>query len=398
MMVCLSKPEEHPTAALALKCLAASFFGRRHRQDSIMNDGAKSYGQALPALRQTLQDPIQAWSFDALAATTAMGHYEYIVFTTRQGWIQHAQGVSSLIEMRGPERFQELPEKAILETNKLILIAQSLTARKRSFLEKDEWQNIRRADHSGKGYSTSLNNIFARLPGIVETVEGFASRNMDVEQATYSLEITRIKLSNLIQELDDWYTRFTHDLGHVPLEVAAEQENGISSDAEGPIFGTILEFSCLEVANAFTNHHAIKIAALEWNHKLTDLSWQRGTDHEGMLEIPAASELAMEICCSVEYHLQPAHVHTGAFYMLMPARIAYYAIPKWSREARWLAIVLRDAADTSGFELARNVLDNIPIRQRKLVEDEDVQKDSPATSESVKGVMTPYKTRKSEGG
>jgi hypothetical protein len=154
----------------------------------------------------------------------------------------------------------------------------------------------------------------------------------------------------------------------------------------------------LEIANGFTNHPAIKIAALEWQHKLADLFWQRGADHEGMLEIPAASELAMEICCSVEYHLQPAHVHTGAFYMLMPARIAYYAIPKWSREARWLAIVLRDAADTSGFELARNVLDNIPIRQRKLVEDEDVQKDSPATSESVKGVMTPYKTRKSEGG
>jgi hypothetical protein len=76
----------------------------------------------------------------------------------------------------------------------------------------------------------------------------------------------------------------------------------------------------LEIANGFTNHPAIKIAALEWQHKLADLSWQRGADREGVLEIPAVSELALDICRSVESHLRPAHVQAGAFYMLMSAR------------------------------------------------------------------------------
>jgi hypothetical protein len=382
MVVCLSRQEEHPTAALALKCLATSFFGRKHRQNSIMNEGAKSYGQALLALRQTLQDPNRAWSFDALAATTALSHYEYIMFTTRQGWIQHAQGVAKLIEMRGPERFQQWPERAILDVNKLILIAQCLTARKRCFLEGDEWQNVHRAHHPEKLYLTSLNDIFAKLPGIVETIQGFESSSVDPAQVKDDLEATMFKLSNLIQDLQDWYYKFTHDFGHIPLETPAELGNGITSDAEGPLFGTLLEFTHLEVANAFTNHHAIKIAALEWKQKLVDLTWQRGADHEGMLEIPAASELALDIC-RVEYHLRPANAQAGAFYMLMPARMAYFALPKWSREAQWLARILGKVAETSGFELARNMLDNIPIRKRKLVGGKEVLKNSPATSGSA---------------
>lgn len=136
------------------------------------------------------------------------------------------------------------------------------------------------------------------------------------------------------------------------------------------------------------NHHAIKIAALEWNQRLNNPSLQRGTDHEGMLEIPAASEPARDICRSVEYHVRPAHAQAGAFYMLMPVRMAYYALPKWSREARWLASILRKAADASGFELARNLLEDIPIRQRKPVGSEVVQRNSPATVESLTGAVT----------
>ena len=85
MVSCLSKPKEYPTAALALKSLATSFFGRKHSQESILHDGATSYGQALLAVRRTLQDPVRAWSFDALATTTALNQYEHLIFTSRQG-------------------------------------------------------------------------------------------------------------------------------------------------------------------------------------------------------------------------------------------------------------------------------------------------------------------------
>jgi hypothetical protein len=54
--------------------------------------------------------------------------------------------------------------------------------------------------------------------------------------------------------------------------------------------------------------------------------------------------------------------------MLMPILVAYLTISKWPREARWLATILKRAADTSGFELARNLLDDVPIRIRNVIE------------------------------
>ena len=398
MVSCLSRPKEYPTATLALKCLAASFFGRKHSQDSILHDGARSYGQALLALRRTLQDPVRAWSFDALAATTALNQYEHLIFTSRQGWIQHAEGVGKLIEMRGPERFHKWPDRAILEVNKTILIARSLAARKRTFLEEERWRRIhgpREVDE--KHYASSLNDIFAKLPGIAETIQDIESSTVDLAQVIDKIEVTTIKIANLIQELEDWYVRFTLKFGRVALETPVERRCGIASDMEGPLFDTCFEFASLEIANAFVNHRAIKIATLEWRQKLANLSWQRGADHEGMLEIPAASVLALDICRSVAYLLQPAHAQAGAFYIMLPARIAYFALPKGSREAQWLAKMLDNAADMSGFEMARNMLNNIPVRKRKVFDGRNVLKYSPAASDSATERVAPSRTRTPQG-
>ena len=54
--------------------------------------------------------------------------------------------------------------------------------------------------------------------------------------------------------------------------------------------------------------------------------------------------------------------HSGAFNILFPARVAFFALPK--PEAIWLAGILQIIADTSGFELARNMLTNISVNEK----------------------------------
>lgn len=163
MSACLSRQEVHPVAAISLKCLATMFFGRKHHQDAISMKAAKLYGQALVALSQALQDPHRDWSFDVLAATVALNYYEYMAFTTRQGWIQHAQGTAKLIQMRGPQGFKHYPDRAILEMTRTSLITQALVARKRSFLEDKEWQIL--GDGSYVDPFWELDSFFAKLPG-----------------------------------------------------------------------------------------------------------------------------------------------------------------------------------------------------------------------------------------
>ena len=366
ILACLSKKDDHPAAHLALKCLATTFFGRQHHQESVVSDASYLYSQALRRLCQTLQDPQKAQTFDVLAATTALNLYEYIAFTSSRGWIHHAQGMAKLLELRGPQAFKDLPDRAILYMNKPILVAKALEARKRTFLEDEEWD----AGYTSNDAVLILGDLFARLPGIAETIESFGSCASDFGPAPSKWKKTRTKISGLIDDLKRWYCAFVVDRGHLPKEFSTQTMLDITNDTEGPLFDTIFEFDNLCVANEVTMHDSIMIAALEWQHKLTKLSWQRGIDHEGMLEIPAASELAVNICRSVEYHLRPKHIQAGAFYILMPARTAYRALPKQSREARWLENILKKIADASGFEIARNMLDIAPTREERLQREE----------------------------
>jgi hypothetical protein len=89
---------------------------------------------------------------------------------------------------------------------------------------------------------------------------------------TVDLEAARIKLSALNQDLEDWYATLTNKIGHFPLETPPNPESSITNGAEGRLFDTFLGDENLEIASAFMNHHAIKISALEWKHKLNDLS------------------------------------------------------------------------------------------------------------------------------
>jgi len=76
MSICLAKPEQYPIATSAIKCLATTFFGRQQHANPIMIDAAHLYGQNLRQLSQALQGPRTVWTFDVLAATTALAYYE----------------------------------------------------------------------------------------------------------------------------------------------------------------------------------------------------------------------------------------------------------------------------------------------------------------------------------
>ena len=118
----------------SVKCLAAAYFGRMHKQPAILAYGAQLYGEALRLLNQNLEDAEQAYSLQILTSTMILQVYEFIGFTSNNGWIQHAGGIGRLIEvtsqlnsialianrfkMRGPWRHQTEPEKTILTRNR----------------------------------------------------------------------------------------------------------------------------------------------------------------------------------------------------------------------------------------------------------------------------------------
>ena len=353
MTACVSDEKAYPTATLAIRSLAAGYFGRRNSQKTIIDEGSRLYGRALLALCEGLQDPARSLSYDVLAATMTLSLYEYVAFTTRQGWVQHSQGVAKMIEMRGPKAFLEYPDRAILEMNRPVLIMQALAARRRTFLEDKEWINAAWPDPTIHRPSiVRLYDIFCHVPGLTEDV---LRCQTDRKVSENFISKTQRKADHIIEDLRALSEHMRTDGYHYTREIPA----GL-----GAPFDTALEYDTLLAAAAQTSFDAIMIQALEFQHRSRHLEWEKVSDHEGYKDIPEIRQCAVRICRSVEYLIQPQWKHSGAFCILFPARLAFFALPK--PEAIWLAGILQVIADTSGFELARNILTNISVNDMSL--------------------------------
>jgi hypothetical protein len=86
--------------------------------------------------------------------------------------MQHAGGVSALIELRGPGRCEEYPEHGYLLLNRRQIIAQGLANRKRVFLDRNERRTVPwRVHPEMKTPEHHLFDILALAPGLLEEVE-----------------------------------------------------------------------------------------------------------------------------------------------------------------------------------------------------------------------------------
>ena len=70
------EPDAGSALSLAVHSLAASFYGRVHRQPAITARGARLYSSALPRFAQLWQSPGGPHSFEAVACASALEYYE----------------------------------------------------------------------------------------------------------------------------------------------------------------------------------------------------------------------------------------------------------------------------------------------------------------------------------
>jgi Fungal specific transcription factor domain len=356
LTVCLSREQEHPASVLATEALAKAYFGRLQGYQDVVNNGSRTYSQALLALCENLKDPQKSLSYDTLAASAVLTFYEYLVFTTKQGWVMHSQGVARLIEMRGPERFLEFPYRAILNTHRQILIIQALASRKRTFLEQARWIEVAWPEPTGRPPIVRVHDIFARLPGMTEDILRMED---DPSVSAGFVLVTQRKIDKIVDELRVLELDMLVDDSRM-----AEEESTSAASPTNP-FATEVKYPSLVAASLWTSFDAIMILALEWQYKSRHPEWQKGTNHEGCELVPETRQYALHICKSVEYLLQPQWMHSGAFYLIFPTRVAFMALPVASPEALWIVGILERMATASGFEMARNVLTNVQINEKE---------------------------------
>lgn len=132
----------------AVLSFAVIFFGTRHRQTSIINNGYALLGGTLRQLNQALSDS-KCYVHDAIIlSVVTLALLESFVPTGPNHFLQHMLGLERLIELRSPDAYRDPRSIQLLRGTRHMILFVSLCTRKPSMLAKPEWKKILRANSS----------------------------------------------------------------------------------------------------------------------------------------------------------------------------------------------------------------------------------------------------------
>ena len=198
---CVNRLGTYSTASLAIDALATAFYGKRHREGSIVAQAATKYSKALIALRQALEEQTGSCSFDILAATTALYRYEVVLCTSEEGWIKHAGGISKLIELTGPKSFEEHPNSTILDANRFRVVCQAYWYRRRTFLEHPRWTASRSSQTGSDFHFQQLQDLYARLARLSEDINEIITNSHSGKDLIQNASEESVRL---LEDLRSW--------------------------------------------------------------------------------------------------------------------------------------------------------------------------------------------------
>ncbi|CAO2654374.1 Nn.00g111070.m01.CDS01 [Neocucurbitaria sp. VM-36] len=139
------------------------------------------YIRAIKTLQTSLEDPRQGLSTNTLCASVLLGLVEALA-GPREGnrYLAHVGGAGRLMELQGPDKYQDPFAKEILRFNRGGIIITSIYERKPCFLVSPEWQDIA-FDKTGLSFDdclhTDLMQYMAELPHIFHDLKEINNRS-----------------------------------------------------------------------------------------------------------------------------------------------------------------------------------------------------------------------------
>ncbi|RKL38970.1 hypothetical protein BFJ72_g7100 [Fusarium proliferatum] len=169
------------THSLAVRALAAVYFGKTNGDRRIFDLGSREYVKALNRVQLDLASSTAVLEWDTLASVICLCMFENIVFTDKTGWLKHYEGITQLILC-------------------------ALIKRKHCYLTLPEWQTVPWPSTVPKTASDALHDIFARVPGQLHDMDRVERGEVDYKFAEELRQQVEITLS----DLEDWEQFYQH--------------------------------------------------------------------------------------------------------------------------------------------------------------------------------------------
>ncbi|KAL8828688.1 MAG: hypothetical protein Q9170_006491 [Blastenia crenularia] len=134
------KPGEPGLPQLFTRDLAQAYFGQHHHLPEVTLNAQVSYGRHLLSLKKELSLPGSIDDPDLFLGIMTAVMYEFVAMTSPDAWRTHVYALARILESRGPQAYQYMPDKAGFGWARALVIGVATQRRKRTFLEEPRWK------------------------------------------------------------------------------------------------------------------------------------------------------------------------------------------------------------------------------------------------------------------
>ncbi|KAL8762428.1 MAG: hypothetical protein Q9184_001556 [Pyrenodesmia sp. 2 TL-2023] len=161
------------------------------------------YARAVRSLQRALDDPSQRFHPDVLCATQILSIFQMLDFESHSEIaVTHAAGAATLIQLRGPGRYQSKFEKALFLSQVGPIIADAMLSVSPCFLEEPAWQHLFENMALGNSPLSYFCDEFVKAWACISFVPGLFCRVQSaIGDTSADLQATRGQLLRQILEL-----------------------------------------------------------------------------------------------------------------------------------------------------------------------------------------------------
>ncbi|KAF4493628.1 hypothetical protein FAGAP_10245 [Fusarium agapanthi] len=321
------------TRSLAVRALAAVYFGKTNGDKRIFDLGSREYVKALNRVQLDLACSTAVLEWDTLASVICLCMFENIVFTDKTGWLKHYEGITQLASQA--ERTMETPNSPGKGTPQTVPVRDSMSRFSQNGTSLTgidiavPWPST-----VPKTASDALHDIFARVPGQLHDMDRVDRGEGDNE----FFEELRQRVETALSDLEDWEQFYQHPRPLTDSHLTSTQDSTSHPVRHKALLA--LQRAIILCMTGLCNFFNIPLVA----------------------EIPAILEdrkvvrkaLATEICQLATSCLGHQSHSTESLLFIFPLQIASMYFEKGSAEEKGAEEIMNGViAGTYGFEIGR---------------------------------------------
>jgi hypothetical protein len=271
-----------------------------------------------------------------------------------------------LLQLHGPDSFS-LSILMLYEKSRTSIIFAALATHTPTILSKPEWKTLPWSTFPNRKDDVQLLlDILADCPQLLITKDRLVVATNPEERTTGYQSFLQNTL-NLLDQLEQWRQAWSSRNGDFAVEVAAPDSTPhfVTPDNKRiPLWPTIFQYKSYKQANIHALYNATLIFLLR---QIEEIIYST----PGLASLPIVetcpSKLytaGIEICRSVDYHLDGMRDGMGSFGILYPLRMAYDAVGRHDvLVGEWLKDVLKKIKESTGrWAIAGYILNISPPR------------------------------------